>query len=58
MYTFYLNIAHIMSLLIDMLAVGDDLLNLSALKEIQLQKLGHCLTEIDGIEYTQQLSSH
>lgn len=54
----HLNVAHSVSLLIDMLTVGDHLLYLSALKEVQLQQLRHVLTKIDGVQYTQQLPAH
>lgn len=54
----HLNVAHSMSLLIDMLTVGDHLLYLSALKEVQLQQLRHVLTEVDGIQHTQQLPAY
>lgn len=54
----HLNVAHSVSLLIDMLAVGDHLLNLSALKKVKLQQLWHILTEIDGVQHTQQLPTH
>lgn len=54
----HLNVAHSVALLIDMLAVGDHLLYLSALKEVQLQQLRHVLTEIDGIQHTQQLPAY
>lgn len=48
----HLNVAHGVSLLVDMLAVGDHLFYLSALKELQLQQLRHILTEIDGVQHT------
>jgi len=54
----HLHVAHGVSLLIDVLAVGDHLLDLSALKEVQLQQLRHILTEIDGVQHTQQLPAH
>lgn len=54
----HLNVAYSVSLLIHMLAVGDHLLYLSTLKEVQLQQLRHVLTEIDGIQHTQQLPAH
>lgn len=53
-----LYVAHSVSLLIHMLAVGDHLLYLSALKEVQLQQLRDILTELDGIQHTQQLPAH
>lgn len=54
----HLNVAHSVSLLIDMLTVGDHLLYLSALKEVQLQQLRYVLTKVDGVQYTQQLPAH
>ncbi|TNN85085.1 hypothetical protein EYF80_004739 [Liparis tanakae] len=54
----HLHVAHGVSLLIDVLTVGDHLLDLSALKEVQLQQLRHILTEIDGVQHTQQLPAH
>ena len=54
----HLNVAHSVSLFIDMLTVGDHLLYLSAFKEVQLQQLWHVLTKIDGIQHTQQLPAH
>lgn len=42
-----------MSLLIDVLTVGDHLLYLSAFKEVQLQQLRHILAEFDGIQHAQ-----
>lgn len=54
----HLNVAHSVSLLIDMLTVGDHLLYLSALKEVQLQQLRHVLTEVDDVQHTQQLPAH
>lgn len=54
----HLDVADGMSLLVDMLTVGDDLLNLSALKEVQLQELRHFLAEVDGIQHTQQLPTN
>lgn len=50
-----LNIAHGVPLLVDVLTVGDHMLDLRALKEVQLQQLGHVLTEVDAVEHTQQL---
>lgn len=47
-----------MSLFIDMFAVGDHLFYLSALKKVQLQQLWHVLTEINGIQHTQQLPAY
>lgn len=55
---FHLNVAHSVSLLIDMLTVGDDLFYLSPLKEIQLQQFRHILTEVNFIQNTQQLPVH
>lgn len=49
----HLNITHSVSLLVDVLAVGDHLVDLSALEEIQLQQLRHILTEVDCIQHTQ-----
>jgi len=54
----HLNVAHGVSLLIDVLAVGNHLFYLSALKEIQLQQLRHILTEVNCIKHTQQLPAH
>lgn len=54
----HLNVAHRVPLLVDVLTVGDHLLNLRALKEVQLQQLGHVLTEVDAVEHTQQLPAH
>lgn len=54
----HLNVAHSVPLLVDMLTVGDHLLYLSALKKIQLQQLGHVLTEVDAVKHTQQLPAH
>lgn len=54
----HLDIAHSVSLLVDVLTVGDDLLYLGALEEVQLQQLRHVLTEIDGVQHTQQLPAH
>ena len=54
----HLDVADGMSLLIDMLAVGDDLFNLSALKEVQLQQLRHFLAEVDSVQHSQQLPAH
>lgn len=54
----HLNIAHGVSLLVDVLTVGDDLLYLRALKEVQLQQLGHVLAEVDAVEHAQQLPAH
>lgn len=54
----HLNIAHSVSLLVDMLTVGDHLLYLGALEEVKLQQLWHILTELDGIQHTQQLPAH
>lgn len=54
----HLNVAHSVSLLIDMLTIGDHLLYLSALKEVQLQQLRHILTEINNVQHTQQLPAH
>ncbi len=48
----HLNIAHSVSLFVDMLTVGDHLLYLGALKEVELQQLGHILTEVDGVQHT------
>lgn len=50
----YLDVADRVSLLIDVFTVGDDLFNLSTLKEVQLQKLRGLLTEVYGIQNTQQ----
>lgn len=50
----YLDVAHRVSLLADVFAVSDDLFDLSALKEVQLQKLWGLLTEVYGIQNTQQ----
>lgn len=41
-----------------MLTVGDHLLYLSALKEVQLQQLRHVLAEINGVQHTKQLPTH
>lgn len=57
-FTTHLNIAHSVPLLVDMLTVGDHLLYLSALEEIQLQQFGHVLTEVDAVEHAQQLPAH
>ena len=54
----HLHIAHCVSLLIDVLTVGDHLLYLSALKEVKLQQLRHVLTEVDGVQHAQQLPAH
>lgn len=50
----YLDVADRVSLLIDVFTVGDDLLYLSTLKEVQLQKLRGLLTEVYGIQNAQQ----
>lgn len=54
----HLNVAHSVPLLVDMLTVGDHLLYLSALEEVQLQQLGHVLTEVDAVKHAQQLPAH
>lgn len=54
----HLDVADGVSVLVDVLAVGDDLLDLSALKEVQLQQLGDVLAEVDGVEHTQQLPAN
>ena len=45
-------------MIVDVLTVGDDLLDLSALEEVQLQQLRGVLAEVDGIQHTQQLPAH
>lgn len=54
----HLNVAHGVSLLVDVLTVTDHLLNLRALEEVQLQQLGHVLTKVDAIKDAQQLPAH
>lgn len=50
----YLDVADSVSLLVDVFTVGDDLFDLSTLKEVQLQKLRGFLTEVYGIQNAQQ----
>lgn len=54
----HLDVADRVSVLIDVLAVGNDLLDLNALKEVQLQQLRHVLAEVDGIQHTEELPAH
>lgn len=54
----HLNIAHGVSLLVEMFAVGNHLLYLSALEKVQLQQLRNVLAEIDGVQHAQQLPAH
>lgn len=41
-----------------MLTVGDHLLYLRTLEEVQLQQLRHVLTEINTVQHAQQLPAH
>lgn len=53
-----LNVTHSVSLLVDVLTVGNHLFYLCALKEIQLQQFGNVLTKFNGVKHTQQLPAH
>ena len=54
----HLDIADGVALLVDVLTVGDHQLDLSTLKEVELQQVWDVLAELDGVQHTQQFPAH